>query len=320
MTAALTSVSSVLGAIAFDPHIRGVLVVLAIVLATIGGVYLVLSTDLGARLGILVMITGFCGWMFVMGAVWTMYGIGLVGERPAWEVVETNVGDLGQAQNDEVRALPNAEDLPEPADILAADPEIADAFEEGDDPSIGDIYATVDDDVVDAAIESLTGAPVDEVFGGWEVIPSTEVGDPQAEADVELTGAAVPLFEAATDYVVLGGFEIGGKPERSSDAVVDRVANKVTNTVRATHPTHYAVVQVQRSLPTEVPEGAAPLSPEPDPDAPVISVLLVRNLGNLRLPTFLLTVVFGVLFSVSAWVLHQRDKEIQRLRAEGLAG
>ena len=108
-----TVVSSVLAGIAFDPHIRGVLVVLVSVTVLIGGIWLILSTNLAARLGFLVTFTALFGWMTVMGGIWTAYGIGLVGERPAWTVTEVNVGDLAEAQLEEAQLAPQNDDLPD---------------------------------------------------------------------------------------------------------------------------------------------------------------------------------------------------------------
>ena len=94
-------VSSVLAGIAFDPHIRGVLVIVVAVTVLIGGIWLILSTNVGSRLGFLVTLTGLFGWMAVMGGIWTAYGIGLVGERPEWRITEVNVADLEEAQLEE---------------------------------------------------------------------------------------------------------------------------------------------------------------------------------------------------------------------------
>jgi hypothetical protein len=55
------------------------------------------------------------------------------------------------------------------------------------------------------------------------------------------------------------------------------------------------------------------LSPTPDPDEPVVSVILVRDLGSLRLPPMLASVFFGLLFGVTCYSLHTRDKRAQQL-------
>ena len=50
--------------------------------------YLVLATNLGARLGFLVALAGLAGWMALMGFIWMIYGIGLKGQDPTWHAVE----------------------------------------------------------------------------------------------------------------------------------------------------------------------------------------------------------------------------------------
>jgi hypothetical protein len=288
------TMATVLAGIAFDPHIRGVLVMIVAVGVLIGGVWLVIATNVGSRLSFLVTFTALCAWMVVMSAAWTAYGIGLVGERPAWTPTEVNIGDLSQAEAEEARTAPTDEDLPDVDQLLADNEDVAATFDEGATVRLGDI--------VDAAPELVPE------INDWEVVGAADLGESQTAADEELTNGDAAQFEANGEYVVLRAFETGGKSERQGDGIFDRIANKVTNTLQVTHPEHYAIVQVQKSLPTEVPAGAAPLPPVPDESEPVISVVLVRNLGNLRLPSFILTVVFGLLFAYSAWMLHERDK------------
>ena len=75
-------------AIDFNPGLRGIGVVLISVVVLIGGTYLVVGTNLGARLGFLVVLASFFGWMMTMGAIWWVYGIGLVGPSPTWHPAE----------------------------------------------------------------------------------------------------------------------------------------------------------------------------------------------------------------------------------------
>jgi len=78
-----------LAGIAWDPQIRGFLAVLVGVVVLLGSVYLLLGTNLGARLGFLVALTGLFGWCTIMGLTWWVYGtIGMLGEAPSWEVKE----------------------------------------------------------------------------------------------------------------------------------------------------------------------------------------------------------------------------------------
>lgn len=76
---------STLLAVGWEPEIRGALVVIIGAVALMGSVYLILGTNMGARLGLLVALAGLFGWMATMGAVWWTYGIGLKGREPTWK-------------------------------------------------------------------------------------------------------------------------------------------------------------------------------------------------------------------------------------------
>lgn len=75
-------------AINFDPGLRGIVVVLIAVVVLIGGTYLIVGSNVGARLGILIVLASFFGWMMTMGAIWWTYGIGLKGPEPTWHPAE----------------------------------------------------------------------------------------------------------------------------------------------------------------------------------------------------------------------------------------
>ena len=57
-------------AIGWEPELRGILIVIIAVAALNGTVYLVMATNLGARLGFLVALAGLAGWMALMGIIW----------------------------------------------------------------------------------------------------------------------------------------------------------------------------------------------------------------------------------------------------------
>ena len=78
-----------LAGIAWDPQLRGFLAVAVGVIVLPGSVYLLLSTNIGARLGFLLAASAVFGWLTIMGGVWWTYGtIGMLGEAPHWEVIE----------------------------------------------------------------------------------------------------------------------------------------------------------------------------------------------------------------------------------------
>jgi hypothetical protein len=75
-------------AIGWEPELRGLLTVVMSVVVFGGSTYLLLATNMGARLGFLVALAGLFGWMVVMGLLWWIYGIGLIGPDPSWRQVE----------------------------------------------------------------------------------------------------------------------------------------------------------------------------------------------------------------------------------------
>ena len=298
--------STIVAGISYDPEIRGVLVVVVAAGILCGSVYLLLSTNIGGRLGFQVALAGLFGWLMLLSLFWWIYGVGAIGTLPSWGVEEINVGDLGQAQLEEARDLV-PENLPDAGRILEENPELAEQFEEGDEPTLSEIAALPD-------LPEEVAAQFEGLSGDWDVLSQTEIGDAQAAADAALiSGEGGLQYAASTDYVLVDGFTRGGKPRRQGDGWYDRAANKVTNALRVLNPPHYVVIQVQTSESQAVPEGNAPLPARPDPDEPVVSVIMVRDLGTRRLPPAVLTFVFGALFALPCVTLHTRDERARRL-------
>ncbi len=168
--------------------------------------------------------------------------------------------------------------------------------------------------------------PVMEDFPeGWEELPpgDAQLAEAQAAADHVLApssaaegggghgeeeGAEVaedaPRFESpfkqTQDYVLLDGYRTGGE-----DYFL---------TLR--HRPHYTVVRVKPTLLEESPPG---LKPQPDLAAPTTAVIMLRDLGNLRLPPALVTLSALIIFLVCCYHLHVRDKEIMRRRSAAAA-
>ena len=171
----MSPVGSVL-AINWEPELRGILTVVIAVLALNGTVYLVMATNLGARLGFLVALTGLAGWMALMGFIWMIYGIGLKGPEPSWESVP------GRTVLQESEALAQA-------DVLHGLGEIPE----------GATFAEEADIVADQFAEE-----------GWVEI------DPSAPAFGQAGAAAATFLEetgafAAGEFEVQRIFDIGGE-------------------------------------------------------------------------------------------------------------
>jgi hypothetical protein len=282
--------ADVLAGIGWDPEIRGFLAVAVGVVVLLGSVYLLLATNLANRLGFLVALTGFFGWMAIMAFVWWIYGIGMTGDDPAWVVEEINTGDLQAALLEEARDL-DTRQLPPPEVIDEATPEEFEEIADREEPNLG----------------------------GWELLPPADPTYGEAQATVEdALIEEYPGFESSDDFVPLYAFETGGKPDPESDALFDRAVNRITNTLRITHPPHYAIVQVQPAIFQEVEPGEPSPVPEPDPTADVVSVMMVRDIGDLRLPSALITIGSLLMFGLLSYILHTRDRRVAENRAAPL--
>lgn len=76
---------SALLSLSWEPEIRGWIIVVISVTALMGSTYLLVGTNLGARLGFLVSVAAIAGWMMSMCIIWAIYGIGLKGPMPTWK-------------------------------------------------------------------------------------------------------------------------------------------------------------------------------------------------------------------------------------------
>lgn len=126
VTAIASSATSVL-AIGWEPELRGITIVAMAVALLCGSVYLVLSTNLGARLGLLVALAALAGWLMLLGGIWWIYGIGLRGRDPSWDVKQVVYGEITDATLQKAHDLSTWTLLPE------------------DDPGRGQVAAAADE-------------------------------------------------------------------------------------------------------------------------------------------------------------------------------
>ena len=113
MGSVLSAVSA-LGAISFDNEIRGLLTVLLGSAILMGSVWLIISTNTGFRLGSLIAISAIFGWTVMMAFIWSLYGIGLQGARPTWEVQAIHIGNPSITDNEANPPPEILDDLPNP--------------------------------------------------------------------------------------------------------------------------------------------------------------------------------------------------------------
>lgn len=287
---------NLIAGIAFDPTIRGILAVLVGVVVLMGSVYLLLATNTGNRLGFLLALTGLFGWMAIMGSIWWIYGIGMQGQAPEWDVVEYNAGDVDQAVTEKVTEL-ELSDLPQDDD--GVDYEAMSTLAEEDPERFVEINERFQED-----------------SDGWRWMPASDPSRGEAEATVsaELPECSTCNFgiENPADFLVLGAFEVGGKEGLPAEpSRWDRIRTQIVSAFTIKNPERYAVVQVQRVIEQEPEPGQAPPTPEVDPDEPIISVVMIRDIGDRRFPAAMITIGSTLIFALLCWVLHQRERILE---------
>ena len=110
-----------LGAISWEPTVKGGLYVLIAFLTLCGSSYLILGTNVGSRLGFQLAAAGLFGFMVIIGTVWWVYGIGPKGPTPTWEPKLTVSGDLARTQSETLAGFPEGWKKLELSDPAVAD-------------------------------------------------------------------------------------------------------------------------------------------------------------------------------------------------------
>jgi hypothetical protein len=108
-------------AITWKLELHGIIITVIAVATLCGSVYLLLGTNLGVRLGLMVALAGLFGWIATMGFIWWAYGIGLKGVEPTWRAADVivadgdlsavGIGPVDPPQDPSERAAQNSESL-----------------------------------------------------------------------------------------------------------------------------------------------------------------------------------------------------------------
>jgi hypothetical protein len=269
---------STLLAINWEPELRGVLTVLIGTAVWMGSVYLILGTNLGARLGFMVSFAGLAGWMALMGGVWWIYGIGLQGELPSWRQVP------GSTVIQEVDLLYQAGVLDEP------------------------IQFTADDDPAEAA--AAVRAQLESQ--GWTFVEASapEFGQAEASATVflEEEGAFAPGEFQVTNVLEVNPPAESAWPKLGPNGEFDQLA--------FFHEPYFTLVEVAPLVELREEPGRAPLAPEIDTERQRQYVYMIRDLGSLREPAAYITIGSTIVFVAMCWLLHRRDRIVAENRAK----
>lgn len=255
-------------AIAWDPDITGYLAVGISIVVLCGSVYLLLATNLGTRLGFLISLCGLAGWMFLMGIIWWVYGIGLVGDAPAWRPIQVTT-NLAASPIDDVQEL---DGLPLGAPSAPGGWKIL-----GSDAS-GDLNAAADAEVVCAASDERRLEPVNNC-----------------------------LVELATDLAHHRVFEIGGERFRPLGIPDNAFTQFFIPSRGRPHYAVVQLQEFAPAPPLDLNSDAPIADRFVDESAPIVNVVLVRDQGDRRLPPALVTIGSALVFFLTAYQLHRRD-------------
>lgn len=259
-------------AVGWEPELRGILTVILGTVVWMGSIYLILGTNLGARLGFLVALTGLFGWLALMGGIWWMYGIGLKGDDASWSAVE------GSTVIQDANLLHEAGVLDEP-------------FEVTDEESSEQAAAMLHD--------SITGE-------GWSQVDSSAPEFGQAQASAEVYLAEEGAFEPG-EYAVTAVYEVNPPAESAWPKLGP---NGEFDQLAFFHESYFTLVEVAPFETVLTEPGRAPIAPEVDESQPRTYVFMIRDLGSLREPAAYITIGSTIVFLALCWMLHRRDRYV----------
>ena len=320
-----------LAGLSWDPFVRGVVIFLASVVILPGSVFLLLSTNTGGRLGFVLAVTGLAGWMTVMGIVWTVFGIGPKGREPSWKVQDVVTGEVSDSTVEAVQGFPRGWERLKKGDTELADAEAAaqpvlvpgggggegggegggghggggDAAGGQEQQFSSPFKSAVEFDVVGARRK-----------GGETYFLTLRHKPHYVVYQVKPKQEEAPAAPASTP-------QVGGSPGGGSGASTQPPPGQPPAAVTPAPPSQSpsgATPPPGEQPPggvTTQPSAAAPTAqpaPTPQPPPEMTSVIMVRDLGNVRLPPALVTLAFLLVFAMCCYVLHERDKEIQQAR------
>ncbi len=277
----------------WDPTILGVLVVVSGIVLFCGSTFMLLATNVGARLGFQIAAAALAGIMVLLSTLWLTTQTPLTspkGRTPLWMPIHCPtdkpkcavIDSLTDSTIDSISAIPRtnrATIAPEKYQLLRSAVDAALVTKK----VIGDAPKAVQPD---AAYELgglvLTQAPIDATG-----VPNKN--GTESLKEYILGGDAPYLVKHNPKYAAV---EFCDKQLQPSDAGVDPNFPKGNPNIKPTQP------------------GC-------DPTKPHKWLLLVFDYGSIRLPPLMYLLMSGTLFAVALYSLHSREKAQRRIAAAG---
>ena len=279
----------------WDPTILGILTVLSGVVLFMGSTYLLLSTNVGARLGFMIAFAAFTGIMTLLSTLWLTTQTPLnspKGRVAVWHPISCPKEDPTCA------LVPTLADSPvKELAKLANDPNAKSTAED----NYQSLRPAIDASLVEATPVPGVPTPAQPYVGVHSYTQSAQV---LTQAPVDASG--VPNkngHETLREYIVGG------------DAPW-----------LLFHRPKYAAVEMCQKLPqpsdTFYPGGLdpniKPTAPGCDPSIPHFWMILQYDYGSIRLPPAMYLLTFLSLFLVSLYALHTKELA-QRREAKSAA-
>jgi len=129
-----------------------------------------------------------------------------------------------------------------------------------------------------------------------------QAGDIKATADTALTteGSEFLKFQRSDQYIVEDTKVIGGGR---------------TGFLNLSHRPLFGVLKIRPVKAVDVPFGSAPPPPQGDPTKPASYVIVVRNLGSVRMPQLLTLIASALLFGLCLLSMHRMERAAEAAAA-----
>ncbi|MGZ4676399.1 MAG: hypothetical protein ACXV8Y_07705 [Acidimicrobiia bacterium] len=255
------------------PTILGVLVVVAAVALFCGTPFLLLATNMGARLGFLVATACLSGLLVLISLLWLTNPSPvntLKGRIPAWVAVEKIPnGDAARSKIPAIQQINDKGHAASEADVTNLKAAVDFNLIVNKNEQTGEILSGANGKYAEYTLATDYLVTKNQVTGGGGLFSQFKVdfGDGWPWVHVSLHK---PLYAAVTTCKV--------------DA---------------------------STAPTEVPFGAKPPTPKCSSTDPQQILVLERDLGSLRVPPLVGFLAFSLLFGLSLQCLHWRERDLQ---------
>lgn len=264
------------------PTILGVLVVVAAIALFVGTPYLLLATNVGARLGFLITVACLSGLMVLVSLLWLTNPSPvntLKGRIPEWVAVEKiGSGDAARSNIDAIRDINQSGRGASEADVTNLKAAVDFNLIVNKNEQTGEILSGANGKFAEYTAATDYLVTKNQVTGGGSLFSQVNVdfggGWPWVHVSLHK-----PLYAAVT---------------------VCKVAAE--------------------TAPTEVPYGAKPPTPKCSTTDPKQILVLERDLGSLRVPPFVAFLAFSLLFGLSLLSLHWRERDLQEAELRAAAG